>query len=132
LASGVVPLPIKKGKEYPTLVEKAEKTTVSSFTVGCSRRRSKKKKNLNRSWPEDNARSGKCKGRAARGRLRGMNEDDGGWKMEEGWKYGKKQRVKERSRIGGGTRMQPKVSERLAGASGRTATGAPGQGPQHP
>lgn len=65
LASGVVPQPIKKGKEYPILVEKAEKTTVSSFTVGCSRRRSKKK--LNRSWPEDNAQSRKCKGRAAEG-----------------------------------------------------------------
>lgn len=61
-----------------------------------------------------------------------MNEDDGGWKMEEGWKYGKKQRVKERSRIGGGTRMQPKVSERLAGTadwSARPGPPAPLAGP---
>lgn len=64
LASGIVPQPIKKRNEYPTLVEKVEKATVRSFTVGGSRRRSKK---LNRSWPEDNARSRKCKGRAAEG-----------------------------------------------------------------
>lgn len=61
-----------------------------------------------------------------------MNEDDGGWKMEEGWKYGKKQRVKERSRFRGGTRMQQKVSERLAGAFGRTADWSARPGPPAP